>query len=129
MQLVVLLVIFVTILIVLMLVMLLVLVWHWVGCIWWFLGKQNGTIDRHELKQMMTKLKVVPHDVPDKVIEQLFGVADINNDGKKDSEPSALATFAWRSVADFKKGSTGTPTDHEAVVSICALSTNNQADD
>ena len=42
----------------------------------------NGTIDRHELKQMMTKLKVVPHDVPDKVIEQLFGVADINNDGK-----------------------------------------------
>ena len=56
-------------------------------------------------------------------------VGDINNDGKKDSEQSAFTTFTWRSVADFKKGSIGTLTDHKAVVSISALSINNQADD
>ena len=56
-------------------------------------------------------------------------IRDINNDNKKDSEQSALATFAWRSVADFKQGNLATLTEAEAVVSICALSTNNQADD
>ena len=56
-------------------------------------------------------------------------IRDINNDDKKDSEQSALATFAWRSIADFKKGNLATLTEAEAVVSICALSTNNQADD
>ena len=56
-------------------------------------------------------------------------IRDINNDNKKDSEQSALATFAWRSVTDFKNGNSATLTEAEAVVSICALSTNNQADD
>ena len=56
-------------------------------------------------------------------------IRDINNDDKRDSDQSALATFAWRSVADFKKGNRGTLTDHEAVVSICALSKNNRAND
>ena len=56
-------------------------------------------------------------------------VGDINNDGTKDSEQSALATFVWRSVTDFKKGNVGALTDHEAMISICALSTNNHADD
>ena len=56
-------------------------------------------------------------------------IRDINNDDKRDSEQSALATFAWRSVTDFKKGNSTTLTEAEAVVSICALSTNNQADD
>ena len=56
-------------------------------------------------------------------------IRDINNDDKKDSEQSAVATFAWRSVADFEKGNLAKLTEAEAAVSICALSTNNQADD
>ena len=56
-------------------------------------------------------------------------IGDMNGDGEQDAEQNALATLAWRTVADFESGNNGTLTDSEAIICMAALTTNGEADD
>ena len=47
---------------------------------------------------------------------------DLNADGKQDAEQNALATLAWISVEDFRKGLGGTLTEVRPIVSLAVAS-------
>merc|ERR1719171_3343976 len=42
----------------------------------------NGSIDRQELANVMTRLRLLPGDAGPEAIEEIFALADINKDGQ-----------------------------------------------
>ena len=47
-----------------------------------FDADRNGTIDRSELRTMLTKLKLLPPDHDESTFETMWKLADTNQDGK-----------------------------------------------
>ena len=56
----------------------------------------NGSIERAELKTMLTKLRLLPADADPVVFEKIWSLADTNKDGKSGRSPRTIETSPSR---------------------------------